>query len=97
MILLTYCRKTGSLWPSKSQSAWVDGGGRRDTILEASEAVGVNIDYSCRVGTCGLCKVKLLAGTVSMEIQDSLDASEKQNQVILACQAKSTGDVTVDA
>ena len=67
------------------------------TILEASEAVGVNIDYSCRVGTCGLCKVKLLAGTVSMEIQDSLDANDKLNQVILACQAKSTGDVAVDA
>lgn len=67
------------------------------TVLEASEDVGVNIDYSCRVGTCGVCKVKLLAGTVTMEVQDSLDASDKQNNVILACQAKATADVTVDA
>jgi len=67
------------------------------TILEASEDVGVNIEYSCRVGTCGVCKVKLLAGTVTMEVQDSLDASDKQNNVILACQAKATADVTVDA
>lgn len=67
------------------------------TILEASEDVGVNIDFSCRVGTCGVCKVKLLAGTVTMEVQDSLDASDKQNNVILACQAKATADVTVDA
>jgi ferredoxin-NADP reductase len=67
------------------------------TILEASEDVGVNIDYSCRVGTCGVCKVKLLAGAVTMEVQDSLDANDKQNNVILACQAKATADVTVDA
>ena len=67
------------------------------TILEASEAVGVNIDYSCRVGTCGVCKVKLLAGAVTMEIQEALDVGDKQNNIILACQAKSTSDVTVDA
>ena len=67
------------------------------TVLEASEDVGVNIEYSCRVGTCGVCKVKLLAGTVTMEVQDALDASDRQNNVILACQAKATADVTVDA
>jgi ferredoxin-NADP reductase len=67
------------------------------TVLEASEDVGVNIDYSCRVGVCGLCKVKLLSGSVTMEVQDSLDADDKTNNVILACQAKSTGDLAVDA
>lgn len=67
------------------------------TVLEASEDVGVNIDYSCRVGVCGLCKVKLLSGNVTMEVQDSLDANDKKNNVILACQAKSTGDLAVDA
>ena len=67
------------------------------TVLEASEDVGVNIEYSCRVGVCGLCKVKLLSGTVTMEVQDSLDANDKKNNVILACQAKSTGDLSVDA
>jgi ferredoxin-NADP reductase len=67
------------------------------TLLEASEDVGVNIEYSCRVGTCGVCKVKLLSGAVSMEVQEALDASDKQNNVILACQAKATADVTVDA
>lgn len=67
------------------------------TILEASEDIGVNIDYSCRVGTCGVCKVKLLSGTVTMKVQDALDASDKQNNVILACQAKAAADVAVDA
>ncbi|HKS56515.1 MAG TPA: 2Fe-2S iron-sulfur cluster-binding protein [Steroidobacteraceae bacterium] len=67
------------------------------TILEASEDVGVNIEYSCRVGVCGVCKVKLLSGSVTMEVQEGLDAQDKQKNVILACQAKSSGDVSVDA
>jgi len=67
------------------------------TILEASEDVGVNIDYSCRVGTCGTCKVKLLSGAVTMEVEDALDPAEKTQNLILACQAKATGDVAVDA
>lgn len=68
-----------------------------ETVLEASERVDVNIDYSCRVGTCGECKVKLLSGEVNMEVEDGLDPGEKEQGVILACQAKSTNDVTVDA
>ena len=66
-------------------------------ILEAAEAVGVNIDFECRVGTCGRCKVTLLSGAVTMEIEDALSADEKAKGVILACQAKSTGNCTVDA
>lgn len=67
------------------------------TVLEASEDVGVNIDYSCRVGTCGICKVKLLSGTVTMAVEDALEPAEKSQNIILACQAKATGDVSVDA
>ena len=66
-------------------------------ILEAAESVGVNIDFECRVGTCGRCKVTLLSGAVSMEIEDALSANEKAKGVILACQAKSTSNCTVDA
>ena len=67
------------------------------TVLEAAEDVGVDIEYSCRVGVCGLCKVKLLTGTVTMEVQDGLDAQDKQAGTILACQAKSKSDLSVDA
>ena len=68
-----------------------------ETVLEASERVDVDIDYSCRVGTCGECKVKLLSGQVIMETEDGLDAGEKDQGIILACQAKSRSDVSVDA
>jgi ferredoxin len=67
------------------------------TVLEVAESIGVPIDYSCRVGTCGICKTKLLAGQVSMEVQDALTDEDKTSGVILACQARSLGNVTVDA
>ena len=55
------------------------------------------IDYSCRVGTCGICKTRLLAGDVSMEVQDGLNDEDKAAGLILACQARSLGNITVDA
>lgn len=66
------------------------------TVLEAAESVGVEIQNSCRVGTCGLCKVRLLSGQVSMDVQDSLTEEDKQKGVVLACQAKSAGNVVVE-
>ncbi|MBY0497552.1 MAG: 2Fe-2S iron-sulfur cluster binding domain-containing protein [Cyanobacteria bacterium] len=67
------------------------------TVLEAAEDVGVDIEYSCRIGTCGVCRTKLLSGTVTMEVEDGLEPGDKSNNVILACQARTTSDITVDA
>ncbi len=67
------------------------------TILELSEELGIGIEFSCRVGTCGVCKVKMITGEVEQEVQDSLDDDDKANNIILACQAKPTGEVTVEA
>jgi ferredoxin-NADP reductase len=68
-----------------------------ETVLEASERVAVDIDYSCRTGSCGVCKVKLLSGSVIMEVEDGLDPDDKVAGMILACQAKSTSNLAVDA
>ncbi len=68
-----------------------------ETILDLAERLGVEIDYSCRVGICGTCKVRLLSGQVTMEVEDSLEPQEKAQGIILACQAKPTGDVEVEA
>jgi len=67
------------------------------SVLEAAEAIGVAIDYECRVGICGRCKAPLREGSVTMEVQDSLTEEDKRDGVILACQAKSVGDLVVDA
>jgi len=34
------------------------------TILDAADAAGVSIDNACRSGTCGSCRVRLVAGSV---------------------------------
>lgn len=68
------------------------------TVLEAAESVGVEIPWSCRVGICGTCKVKLRQGSVSMEVEDGLPPEDKAAGLILACQAKSTdGNLQVEA
>ncbi len=67
------------------------------TVLELSEELGIGIENSCRIGTCGVCKVKMTSGEVDQAVQDALDADDKTNGIILACQAKPKGDITVEA
>jgi ferredoxin-NADP reductase len=67
------------------------------SVLEVAESAGVSIDYSCRAGICGVCKTKLLEGTVTMEVEDALTDDDKARGLILACQAKSIGNLTVEA
>lgn len=76
--------KTGPLAPDKC-------------VLEAAEAIGVAIDFSCRVGICGICVVPLLNGSVTMEVEEGLPPEDKARGIILACQAKSAGNLVVDA
>ncbi len=67
------------------------------TILELSEELAIGIEFSCRVGTCGVCKVHMTAGEVDMAVQDALDDDDKKIGIILACQAKPKTEVTVEA
>lgn len=67
------------------------------TILEVADDIGVEIDNSCRAGICGICKVKLLSGTVTMAVEDALKPEDKAQGIILACQATSKGNVVVEA
>ena len=66
------------------------------TVLDVAEENGIAIDYSCKVGQCGLCKIKLLSGSVTMECDDALSADEKEQGYILACQAKAKDNIEVD-
>ena len=84
LVRFTVSEKTGPLLPNQS-------------VLEAAEAIGVDIDYQCRVGICGVCRVRLLEGAVTMEVQEGLEPGDKERGIILACQAKSTGNVVVEA
>jgi ferredoxin-NADP reductase len=67
------------------------------SVLEIAESAGVPIDFSCRAGICGVCKTRLLEGKVTMEVEEALTADDKVQGIILACQAKSIGNLVVEA
>ncbi|MEL7341156.1 MAG: 2Fe-2S iron-sulfur cluster-binding protein, partial [Bacteroidota bacterium] len=66
-----------------------------ETILNISERADVNIDYSCRSGTCGLCKAKLVFGEVLMEIDDALEEDEIDEGFILTCQSYPRTEIVI--
>ncbi len=68
-----------------------------ETILEAAERIGVDMNYSCRVGSCGECSVKIISGDVEMEVEDALEPGDKAANIILACQARPASNVIIEA
>lgn len=67
------------------------------TVLEAAEDLDVNIDYDCRAGICGTCKVKVLSGNCRLASEEALSPAERASGVILSCQAYCLDAVSVDA
>ncbi len=67
-----------------------------DFILDVAEQNGVAIDSSCRSGSCGTCKTKLVSGEVSYDGEpDGLEDSD--TGYILTCIARPVGQVQIDA
>jgi ferredoxin len=66
-------------------------------ILEVAEDNDIDIEYSCRSGSCGECKVRLLSGEVDMEEDDGLEPEEKAEGYILTCVGMPKGHCKVDA
>jgi glycine betaine catabolism B len=67
------------------------------TILECAEDAGIDIPFECRAGICGQCKTRLLGGRVTMEVEDALSSADRARGLILACQARASSDVVIDA
>lgn len=65
-------------------------------LLDLAEANGVEIDYACRTGSCGTCKVRLAKGTCEME-ENELDTAEQAQGWVYACVARPKGDLEVEA
>ena len=62
------------------------------SILDAALEQNVSLDYKCKKGTCGKCKVKLVNGSTYLQPVNSLE-EKKLNHLIqsgfrLACQAE---------
>ena len=69
---------------------------KEEYVLDAVEKVGVEIESSCRAGTCGTCTAKVLKGEVTYEEDyDALSGLEAGE--ILTCCAKPISAVVIDA
>lgn len=66
------------------------------SLLELAEAHDIEIDYSCRVGSCGACEVKS-AGQVKIDRECGIDARSKEAGFIYACCTWATGDLELQA
>ena len=79
------------------------GGQRRDTIaaagqtlLEAGLSAGVQMPFSCAMGGCGRCKVKLVSGDVVADEPNCLSAEESSEGFVLACVSRAAGPVSLE-
>lgn len=68
-----------------------------ETLLDAAEALGIDIPYDCRAGICGQCKTRLVKGRVAMDVEDALTPGDRKKHLVLACQARPLNDVIVEA
>jgi ferredoxin len=66
------------------------------SLLELAEAHGIEIDYSCRVGSCGECEVKC-AGQVKVDGECTIDAKSREAGFVYSCCTWATGDIELQA
>lgn len=66
----------------------------RETLLSALERHGYHPSFSCRVGSCGACKLQVIDGEVA-PVGEMLTQSEREEGYVLGCIAYPYGDVTI--
>jgi len=66
------------------------------TVLEAGLAAGAPMPFSCAVGGCGACKVKLIDGTVEVDEPNCLTDQERAAGYVLTCVGRPCGPCTVE-
>ena len=64
------------------------------TILETLRSNGLRVPSSCESGTCGSCKMRLLAGEV--EHRDFVLELDEYDSAIMVCVSRGKGDIEID-
>lgn len=67
-----------------------------ETLLEAGLRAGAAMPFSCTMGGCGACKVRLDSGQVALQEPNCLTAEERAAGYILACIAAPCTQVVVE-
>jgi hypothetical protein len=75
---------------SSKEARWTPESG---TLLELAEARGLSPAFSCRAGTCGTCKTKLLAGAVTYAKEPSTPVAGDEVLICSATPAAGSGPV----
>ncbi|WP_318447740.1 hybrid-cluster NAD(P)-dependent oxidoreductase [Photobacterium leiognathi] len=70
-------------------------GNNQATLLEQAENVGITMDYSCRAGFCGACKVTLVSGDVEQPDVPALSQQDREQGKVLACCCVPKNDLTI--
>ncbi|MFY1634607.1 2Fe-2S iron-sulfur cluster-binding protein [Solwaraspora sp. WMMB335] len=66
------------------------------TLLDAGLAAGLAMPYSCTVGNCGECVVKLRVGQVAQDEPNCLTPRQKADDYVLTCVGRPMSKVTLD-
>ena len=67
------------------------------SIMEAAEAQGVRVPASCRIGHCGTCATRVVAGTPEHRDEVLTDAQKTEQQLMCVCVSRTTGEaLTLD-
>ena len=72
--------------PATTVHVCADGG---ETILEALHRYGLTLDAPCRGGGCGVCRVRVVSGSVQHgpHTRRALSDSDREDGIALACRA----------
>jgi ferredoxin-NADP reductase len=66
------------------------------TVLEAAFEARVEMPFSCTVGGCGACRVRLVEGELPMDEPNCLSPQERAEGYVLACVSRPTGPCTLE-
>lgn len=70
-------------------------GNSSEPLLDQGEKAGLILPYSCRGGSCGSCKAKLIKGEVRQGANDGLSLNEQAQDYILLCCSTPLTDVEI--
>lgn len=66
------------------------------TILEAGLQAGIPLPFSCTMGGCGACKVKVISGDVAIPEPNCLSTEDRADGHILSCISRACGPVIIE-
>lgn len=71
-------------------------GKKNKSILEIGLEENIDLKYSCTIGGCGSCKIKLLKGKVDMKSPNCLSNAEQEKGYILTCIAYTNEEIVLE-